>query len=113
MNNNGKVAFSVYLEGADAVGSATTMRSTSATAKLPPSVPSPSTPRAAARTAGSSASTTLGQVAFTMGFAEGGSGGAVGEQRTGVFLASIVPEPSAIGGALVRGEITLLRRPRA
>ena len=52
-----------------------------------------------------------GQVAFAMGFAEGGSGGAVTE-RQGLFLASIVPEPTAsvIGLALAAG--ALLRRRR-
>jgi hypothetical protein len=53
----------------------------------------------------------LGQVAFTMGFAEGGAGGAVTEGR-GLFMASIVPEPSA-GLAGVALGAALLRRRRA
>ena len=54
----------------------------------------------------------LGQVAFTMGFVEGGSGGAIGEERRGLFLASIraVPEPGAAGVLLGLGALGLLRR---
>jgi hypothetical protein len=53
----------------------------------------------------------LGQVAFTMGFAEGGSGGAITEGR-GLFLASIVPEPSAALAGVAFGAAALLRRRR-
>lgn len=55
----------------------------------------------------------LGQVAFTMGFAEGGSGGAIAERR-GLFIASIVPEPSAaVVVALCLGSPALLHRRRS
>jgi hypothetical protein len=47
-----------------------------------------------------------------MGFGEGGTGGVVTERR-GLFVASIVPEPTGALVGLVLGTGLLLRRGRA